>query len=121
MKKDIRTATVKKIKIARSDNAPELVKIIKQWEKKDEVRANSTASYTFNQNEKTERVIQTSEQLSRAMLSKVKLSVTFWPYAVQTAAYILNRTAVGLIINGKSTSSEKIWTEKKPHIHHMRV
>ena len=55
------------------------------------------------------------------MLSKVKLSITFWPYAVQTAAYILNRTAVGPIINGKPTSPEEIWTEKKPHIHHMRV
>lgn len=114
-------ATAKKVKVARSDNAPELVKVIKQWEREDGVRADPTAPYTSSQNGKAERAIQNSEQLGRAMLSEAKLPITFWPYAVQTAAYILNRTAVGPMIDGKPTSPEEIWTGKKPQIHHMRV
>ena len=114
-------ATNKRLKIARSDNAPELAQVLKKWSDEDGVRADPTAPYTSSQNGKAERAIQNSEQLARAMISEAKLPITFWPYAVQTAAYILNRTAVGPMVNGKPTSPEEIWTGRKPHIDHMRT
>ena len=68
-----------------------------------------------------ERGIQTIEQISRALLADANISMTLWPWAVETAAYIYNRTAVGPIIKGKQITPYKAWNKKKPSINHMRI
>ena len=120
-KKEAELQTDMKVKTARSDNAPELLQVIEQWTNEDGVSSDPTAPYTSSQNGKAERAIQNTEQLTRALLLQAQLPITFWPYAVQTASYILNRTAVGSVIKGKAITPEEAWFKRKPDIKHMRV
>lgn len=97
------------------------MQIIEQWSNENGVTPDYTAPYTSSQNGKAERTIQNTEQLMRALLTQAQLPITFWPYAVRTASYILKHTAVGPKINGKPTTPEEVWTKRKPDIGHMRV
>ena len=66
-----------KVKIARSDNAPELLKVIGEWANETGVREDSTAPYTSSQNDLAERAIQNVEQIARAMFIEAKLPIGF--------------------------------------------
>ena len=120
-RKEAELQTGLKVKAARSDNAPELLQVVERWSNEDGVSSDPTAPYTSSQNGKAERAIQNTEQLTRALLIQSQLPITFWPYAVRTASYILNRTAVGPTINGKAITPEEAWFKRKPDIKHMRV
>ena len=113
--------TGKRLKAARSDNAPELTKVMNLWEKEDGVEAQYTTVATSNQNGPAERSIQTAENAMRAMLEDSKLPIEFWDEAVEADAYVRNRLGTGPTINGMITSPEQAWSGEKPRADHIRV
>ncbi|KAI0996956.1 hypothetical protein K3495_g11228 [Podosphaera aphanis] len=111
----------KKVKAVRSDNAPELKKLINQWERLDGIQVEYTVIASSNQNGAAERSIQTAENSMRAMLEDSKLPVEFWDEAVEADAYLRNRTPTGPIVNGDCTCPEWAFTGVKPSVNHIRV
>lgn len=110
-----------KLKAVRSDNAPELVKILKQWETQCGIAHNPTEAYNSLQNGAVERAIQTSEGSIRAMLKDSGLPNEFWPDAVRADVYLRNRTATGPEIDGQVVSPFEAYSGQKPSIDHVRV
>lgn len=120
-KKKVELETGLKLQAVRSDNAPELVKLVKQWEKEFGVVHNDTVAYIHNQNGVAERNIQTSEANVRAMLKDSGLPNEFWPEAAQADVYLRNRTAIGPEVDGRAMSPEEAYTGKIPSIDHVRT
>ena len=112
--------TDKKIKSARSDNAPELLKAIEDWRVEDGVQAQSTTIASSHQNGPAERTIQTIENDMRAMLEEAQLPIEFWDEAAEADSYMRNRTDVGPIIKGRKTSPMEAFTGETPSIDHIR-
>lgn len=110
----------KKIKRARSDNAPELLKATDDWRIEDGVLAQSTTIASSHQNGPAERSIQTVEFDMRAMLEDAKLPLEFWDEAAEADSYMRNRTATGPMIDGKKTCPMKAFTGETPSIDHIR-
>ena len=73
------------------------------------------------QNGVAEQAIQTTENSVHVMIKKTELPIKFWVQAVETDVYLHNHTAIRLIIDGQSTTSEKAFTESKPFINHICV
>jgi hypothetical protein len=113
--------TGKKVKAARSDNAPELKNVLDTWEKEDGIRADYTTTATSSQNGPAERSIQTAENAMRAMLDDAEMPMEFWDEAVEADAYIRNRLPTGPTIKSKSTCPEQAYTGQKPNILNVRV
>jgi hypothetical protein len=112
--------TNKKIKSARSDNAPELLKAIEDWRTEDGVEAQSTTIASSHQNGPAERTIQTVENDMRAMLEETQLPIEFWDEAAEADSYMRNRTDTGPIIDGQKTSPIRAFTGETPGIDHIR-
>ena len=55
------------------------------------------------------------------MTKETELPIEFWVQAAETDAYLHNCTAIRLIIDGQSTTSEEAFTELKPFINHIHV
>ena len=113
--------TGKKVKAARSDNAPELKNVLNSWEKNDGVKAEYTTIATSSQNGPAERSIQTAENAMRAMLDDMDLPMEFWDEAVEHDAYIRNRLPTGPVIDSEITCPEQAYTGVKPNILNVRV
>lgn len=77
-----------------------------------------SSPYIHEQNGTAEREIRTLVDCARAMLLGANVDRKFWPEAVNTACYILNR--VTLQPGDDKTPFEK-WYCKKPKIEHMRI
>lgn len=105
-----------KMKVVRSDNAPEfkataaiLAPIGLKWE--------FSSLYFQEQVGTPERLNRVLITLSRAMLMACNLPLKFWAEAASTVAYIRNRTPVG----PEGKTPEEAYSGKKPYIGHMRV
>ncbi|CCE33421.1 related to retrotransposon HobS hobase [Claviceps purpurea 20.1] len=120
-KKLVETQTACKVKAARSDNAPELLKAIELWRKTSGVRLESTTIASSHQNGLAERSIRTAENDMRAMLKDANLPLEFWDEAVEADAYLRNRTQVGPTIKDRQVSPEEAFTGEVPSIDHIRV
>ena len=105
----------------RSDNAPELKKVMDEFEMTAGVRADYTTTATLNQNGPAKRSIQTAENAMRAMLEAVQLPLEFWDEAVEADAYIRNRLPLGPVIKGKRTCPEQVYIGVKPTIEEIKV
>ncbi|KAK6611735.1 reverse transcriptase domain protein [Botrytis cinerea] len=79
----------------RTDNAPEIEKVLQEWQDKLGTQRQSTCIYTSNQNGTAERAIQTTQSNVRAMLKDSVMPVEFWDYAAESDAYTRNRTCTG--------------------------
>ena len=110
-----------KIKAVRTDNAPELLHTVDLWKKQDGVEIQSTVTASSHQNGAAERNIRTAEANMRSMLKEAGLPLEFWDEAVETEAYIRNRTATGPSISNCVTSPQEAWSGKIPSIDHIRV
>ncbi|KAI0991081.1 hypothetical protein K3495_g17106, partial [Podosphaera aphanis] len=110
----------KKVKAAGCDNAPELIKAIKEWNAKDGVTMELTTIAASHQNGPAERTIQTVNADSRAMIKDAELPLEFWDEAAEADCYMRNRTASGPRINGKRISPLEAFTGKIPEIDHIR-
>jgi hypothetical protein len=113
--------TDKKVKRARTDNAPELRKVLEQLEREDGLQVQYTTIASSNQNGPVERDIQTAENSMRAMLKAQNLPLEFWDEAVEADSYIRNLQPRGPTINGKITCPSQAYTGKEPNIENIRV
>ena len=73
--------------------------------------------YTPEQNGAAERENRTLVEAARSMLQSKKLPNKLWAEAVNTAAYILNRTGPTKVA-GKSLC--ELWTGKEPSVDHLK-
>ncbi|KAI0992465.1 hypothetical protein K3495_g15720, partial [Podosphaera aphanis] len=113
----------------RSDNAGEILKVLKTWKRHNGVVSQCTAPYSSHQNGAAERAIQTTVYTTRAMIKEAKLPVEFWSEAAKTHTYITNRIrpgpAIKKIIDGqeiiKHVSPEEAWTGDPVTIRHFKV
>jgi hypothetical protein len=112
--------TDKRIRRARSDNAPELLKAIDDWRVEDGVLAQSTTVASSHQNGPAERTIQTVEFDMRAMLEEAQLPIEFWDEAAEADSYMRNHTDTGPVIDGQKTCPLKAFTGETPSIDHIR-
>ncbi|KAF7358895.1 Retrovirus-related pol polyprotein [Mycena sanguinolenta] len=82
-------ATGKKIKVVRIDNGGEWIN--KKWEthfKTQGIVLENTTPHSSSQNGPAERGIRTTIELARCLLADSGLPKSFWPLAVQCAAYL---------------------------------
>ncbi|RFU24803.1 hypothetical protein B7463_g11531, partial [Scytalidium lignicola] len=109
-----------KIKVARSDNAPELLQVIEGWRINQGVESQPTTIASSYQNGLAEQNINTVEADMRVMLKEADLPLEFWDEAIEADVYLRNRTDTGPVINGKTVSPEEAWTGVTPSIDHIR-
>jgi hypothetical protein len=109
-----------KLKAVRCDNAPELVRHFKSWERDFGVALNPTEAYNSLQNGVAERFIQTCEYNMRALLKDARMPNEFWPEALQASVYVTNRTS-GPSIDDHIVTPEEAYTGKRPSVDHIRV
>lgn len=111
--------TGNKLKIFRSDNGLEFInKEVKELFTKHGIIHQTSVPYTPEQNGKVERENRTLVEAARTMLNACKdLPKSLWGEAVNTAAFVLNRT-------GRSKDSEKspyeVWSGKSFDIHQLK-
>ena len=84
-----------KLRAVRLDNARELMKVARQWERRFGTLVNPTEAYNSIQNGSIERAIQTAENDMRALLKDAQLPNEFWTEALQAGVYLRNRTGSG--------------------------
>ncbi|KAI0992587.1 hypothetical protein K3495_g15598 [Podosphaera aphanis] len=113
--------TGEKIKAARSDDAPELLKAIDKWTKTTGTQSESTTIASSHQNGVAERNIQTAEADMRAMLKGAELPLEFWDEAVEADTHLRNRLQNGPIVDGKQISPEQTFTGLIPDVDHIRI
>ncbi|KAM2234893.1 hypothetical protein ACFXTI_013101 [Malus domestica] len=117
-KNEVEKQTGKQIKILRSDRWGEYLSnefldylkecgIISQW----------TPPGTPQLNGVSERRNRTLMNMVRSMMSSADLPVTFWGYAINTTAYLLNK------VPSKSVSQTpyEIWHGRKPSLNHIKI
>ncbi|CAA0826244.1 Uncharacterized mitochondrial protein AtMg00710, partial [Striga hermonthica] len=76
-----------------------------------------TAPGTPQQNGVAERRNRTLLEMVRSMMSYASLATSFWGYALETAAYLLNFVPSKSILN----SPIELWSGRKPSFNHIRI
>lgn len=110
-----------KLQAVRSDQAPELLELLREWEKEFGIAMNPTEAYNSLQNGVAERGIQSSENDMRAMLKDSLMPNEFWPEALEAGIYLRNRTASGPEVDGERISPEEAFSGARPSIDHVHV
>ena len=105
----------------RSDNATELKATLDEWCASIGIIPQYTVPHMSIQNGVAERAIRTTENSVRAMTKDAGLPIEFWKEAMETDAYLRNRTGCGLIIDGNASTPEEAFTGIKPSIEHIRI
>lgn len=109
----------KKIKIFRSDGGTEFCNSeLSACFEKSGVVFQTTVPYSPQQNGKLERMNRTVMEKARCLLMESGLSKVFWAEAVNTAAYLVNRTPC---TSTNDKTPEEVWTKVKPNLSHLRV
>ncbi|KAM1306817.1 hypothetical protein ACFX2H_009156 [Malus domestica] len=117
-KNEVEKQTGKQIKTLRSDRGGEYLSnefldylkecgIVSQW----------TPPGTPQHNGVSERRNRTLMNMVRSMMSFVDLPVSFWGYALQTGAYLLNRVPSKLV----PQTPYEIWHGKSKNLNHIRI
>jgi hypothetical protein len=109
-----------KIKILRSDNAPEFTEgRFKEILERSGIKLESTNPYSPQQNGVAEHYNRTVTEMTRAMLIDAKLSTFFWPLAIECANHLKNRlTHASLPSN---TTPYEAFNGTKPNISYFRL
>lgn len=113
--------TGKKVISRRSDDEPELKKVMEGWQKYDGVTAQYTTIASSHQNGSVERAIQTTENAIRTMTHAAGCPAEFWCFAAKTDAYLRNRLAHRPLVEGKRTSPQEAYTGFKQISNQIRV
>jgi len=91
--KEIQNTHDKKIKILRSDRAKELIQgRLKNFCKENGIRTEQTVAHQHYQNGKVERAHRTIFEIARAMQYSSDIPGKYWPFCIQYATYIYNRS-----------------------------
>ena len=103
----------------RSDNGGEYVgKEFETWLLENDIRHETTVSYTPEQNGVSERLNRTVLESARSMLHFSSLPLELWAKASNCAVYLLNRVATRSV-EGKTPY--EVWKGVKPNLSHVRV
>ena len=109
-KNEVENQTGKSIKTLRSDRVGEYLSTeFTQFLKDHGILSQWTPPYTPQLNGVSERRNRTLLDMVRSMMSFADLPISFWGYALETAAYLLNRVPTKSVV---STPYE-IWKGKK--------
>jgi len=108
----------KKIKALRTDNGTEYVNGTFEifFNEAGKIHQKSV-SYTPEQNGLAERMNRTLTEKARCMLFDAKLENDLWAEAINTAAYIINRSPS----RGLKDQTEEFWTGNKSNLEHLRI
>lgn len=107
-----------KINMIRCDNGKEYCNVnFKNYCRDNGIFISFVDPYSPQLNSCAERNNRTIVEKARAMLLQSKLKVEFWPYAVETASYILNRS----MARHGFRSPVEILKGKKPDVVKLRV
>ena len=77
-----------------------------------------SAPYEHEQNGLAERGIQNVSQRAMCQLFGANMSQGFWPYAVENAVFLINRSPTTML---KEKTPFEAWTGKCPNIKHLRT
>jgi hypothetical protein len=114
-----RTETDLKLQYLKSDGGKEFgSKEFEQWLQSEGVIHEISAPYEHEQNGLAERSIQNVSQRAMCQLFGANMSQGFWPYAVQNATYLINRSPTTTLNN---KTPYEAWTGKRPNIKHLRT
>lgn len=108
----------KSIKSLRSDRGGEyLSNEFLDYLSESGITSQLTTPGTPQQNGVSERRNRTLLEMVRSMMSYASLPISFWGYALETAAYILN------LVPSKSIpkSPSELWSGRKPSLNHIRI
>ena len=117
-KAEVERQTGKLIKALRSDRGREyLLGEFKDYLVHHGIVSQLTAPGTPQQNGVAERRNRTLLEMVRSMMSHASLPISFWGYALETAAYILN------LVPSKSVprTPYEMWTGRKPSLNHLKI
>lgn len=85
---------------------------------KEGISHECSAPYTPQQNGRSEREMRTIVESAKTMMINKNVPLEMWPEAVNTAVYILNRTASSQI---KDMTAYEKWFRQKPETKHLRI
>ncbi len=115
----VENQTGKKIKILRTDNGGEYCSDeLMRFFEKNGIHHQTTISYTPEQNGLAERMNRTLIEKAKCMLFDSGLGKIFWGEAVNTAAYLINRTVSSVLCD---KTPEEIWTNKTVDVSKIRI
>lgn len=116
----VENETDKKIKVLRTDNGGEYVSSnMKNHLQKLGIKHQLTIPYTPEQNGLAERTNRTLVEKARCMMKEANCDERFWAEAVNTAAYLANRSPHKAIKEQKTP--EEVWSKKKVSLEHLKV
>lgn len=108
----------RKIKMLRSDRGGEYLSIeFHDYLKECGIISQLTPPRTPQLNGVTERRNQTLLDMVRFMMSRASLPISFWGYALETAAHILNLVPTKKV----AKTPHEMWTGKVPSLAHIKV
>ena len=111
--------TDQKLQHLKSDGGKEFgSKEFKEWLTSEGVIHEMSAPYEHEQNGLAERGIQNVSQRAMCQLFGANMSQGFWPYAVENAVYLINRSPTTTL---KDKTPFEAWTGKRPNIKHLRT
>ena len=103
----------------RSDNGGEYMSNeMKTYLAKKGIKLETTAPYTPQQNGRAERDNRTIVESARTMMLRGRTPRYLWAEAVNTAIYILNRTAS---CKNPSCTPYEVWTGQSSNLGHLRI
>ena len=117
-KNEVENQTGKSIKILRSDRGGEyLSSEFLAFLKEKGILSQLTPPYTPQLNGVSERRNRTLLDMVRSMMSTAELPLSFWGYALESAAHILNN------VPSKSVPQipYELWKGKKPHLKVFKI
>lgn len=110
----------RKISRIRCDNGGEYRnELFERFCRKKGIQMECTVPYTPEQNGVSERMNRTLVEKARAMLFESKVNKIFWCEAVETAAYLVNRSPASALQDGKTPS--ELWEGRRPDVSGLRV
>jgi hypothetical protein len=90
----------------------------KEWLTSEGVVHEVSAPYEHEQNGLAERCIQNVSQRAMCQLFGADMSQGFWPYAVKTAVYLINRSPTTAL---DDKTPYEAWKGKRPGVKHLRT
>lgn len=118
-KRRVENQTGQRIKKLRTDNGREyLSKDFNNFLKEEGIQRQLSVEYTPQQNGVAERANRTLVEMARCMMLQANLPDSLWAEAVNTAAYLRNRSATKCL-NG--ITPIEAWSQQKPYVGYFRT
>ncbi|KAE8258539.1 hypothetical protein A4X13_0g1619 [Tilletia indica] len=115
----VEVAVGQRLATIHTDNGMEFVaEELQDWAKERGTSWTWTAPHSSSQNGVAERRNGLLEERMRAMLRAARLPLGFWPYAVQYAAYVLNRTPSNTL---RGQLPQEVWSGKPAKLDAIRT